>query len=210
MAVGAGASAVGFSAGAAVCCGAEVVGAAVVGVAVGSLSGPSKRSFRASPTPSGSSGFVDFVGEAVAVGVAAGAGAFCACSRVCCAAVCPVAVAVGVGVADGVAGADGVAVAEGVSVGLTVAVAVGLALSSGFAVSVASGVGSSERVTQGPGAKGTSLSSARASLGVRPMPTNTAVGIAASAIAFPAGPWILFSSDLRGAACRGPSFASAD
>ena len=56
----------------------------------------------------------------------------------------------------------------------------------------------------GPGANGMSLSSASASLGVSPMPTNTAVGIAASAIALPAGIWSLVSSDFRGAACRGP------
>lgn len=101
-----------------------------------------------------------------------------------------------------------------VAVGVAVAVAEGVAVGFGFAVSaglvLSSGAGSSERVTQGPGAKGMSPSSARASLGVRPMPTNTAVGMAASAIALPAGPWILFSSDLRGAACRGPCFASAD
>lgn len=49
-------------------------------------------------------------------------------------------------------------------------------------------VGSSDRVTQGPAAKGMSVaSSARASFGVSPIPTKTAVGIAASAKALPAG-----------------------
>ncbi len=81
---------------------------------------------------------------------------------------------------------------------------------SSFAVAEGDGVafgdslslGSSDRVTHGPGAKGMSpLSSARASLGVSPMPTKTAVGIAASASAFfPLGRWSLVSSDFLGAA----------
>lgn len=85
---------------------------------------------------------------------------------------------------------------------------------SSFAVADGDGVafgdsdslGSSDRVTHGPGANGMSArSSARASLGVSPMPTKTAVGIAASASAFlPLGRWSLVSSDFLGAAWRGP------
>lgn len=81
---------------------------------------------------------------------------------------------------------------------------------SSFAVADGDGVafgdsdslGSSDRVTHGPGANGMSArSSARASLGVSPMPTKTAVGIAASASAFlPLGRWSLVSSDFLGAA----------
>ncbi|MFI6288200.1 hypothetical protein ACIBCM_26220 [Streptomyces sp. NPDC051018] len=41
------------------------------------------------------------------------------------------------------------------------------------------------------------------------MPTKTAVGIAARAIAFPAGFCSLLSSEVFGAACRGP-FRSFD
>ncbi|KPC87202.1 hypothetical protein ADL35_08455 [Streptomyces sp. NRRL WC-3753] len=74
----------------------------------------------------------------------------------------------------------------------------------GSGVGVASGSadsdGSSERGTQGPPRGMSALSSARASLGVRPMPTKTAVGIAASANALPAGIWSFVSSDFRGAA----------
>jgi hypothetical protein len=48
------------------------------------------------------------------------------------------------------------------------------------------------------------LSSARASVGVNPMPMRTAVGIAAMAIALPAGIWNLVNSGFLGAAWRGP------
>ncbi len=47
-------------------------------------------------------------------------------------------------------------------------------------------------------------SSAWASVGVKPIPISTAVGIAAMAIAFPAGMWNLVNSGFLGAACRGP------
>lgn len=47
-------------------------------------------------------------------------------------------------------------------------------------------------------------SSAWASVGVKPIPIRTAVGIAAMAIAFPAGMWSLVNSGFLGAACRGP------
>jgi hypothetical protein len=47
-------------------------------------------------------------------------------------------------------------------------------------------------------------SSADARRGVRPMPMSTAVGMAAMAIALPAGTCSLVSSDFRGAAWRGP------
>jgi hypothetical protein len=61
--------------------------------------------------------------------------------------------------------------------------------------------GSSDRVTHGPGAYGMSwLSAASASRGPNPMPTKTAVGIAASAIALPAGICSLVRSDFLGAA----------
>jgi hypothetical protein len=47
-------------------------------------------------------------------------------------------------------------------------------------------------------------SSARASVGVNPIPIRTAVGIAAMATAFPAGMWNLVNSGFLGAAWRGP------
>jgi hypothetical protein len=47
-------------------------------------------------------------------------------------------------------------------------------------------------------------SAARASVGVSPIPMRTAVGIAARAIAFPAGMWNLVNSGFLGAAWRGP------
>jgi hypothetical protein len=47
-------------------------------------------------------------------------------------------------------------------------------------------------------------SSADARRGVSPMPMSTAVGMAAMAIALPAGTCSLVSSDFRGAAWRGP------
>jgi hypothetical protein len=47
-------------------------------------------------------------------------------------------------------------------------------------------------------------SSAWASVGTKPIPMRTAVGIAAMAIALPAGIWILVSSGFLGAAWRGP------
>ncbi|MFE0326659.1 hypothetical protein ACWEWI_30115 [Streptomyces sp. NPDC003753] len=47
-------------------------------------------------------------------------------------------------------------------------------------------------------------SAALASVGVSPMPMRTAVGIAARAIAFPAGMWNLVNSGFLGAAWRGP------
>ncbi|WP_246143883.1 hypothetical protein [Actinacidiphila oryziradicis] len=50
-------------------------------------------------------------------------------------------------------------------------------------------------------------SSACASRGVMPMPISTAVGIAAMAIALPAGICNLVSSDFLGAACLGPVLA---
>jgi hypothetical protein len=50
-------------------------------------------------------------------------------------------------------------------------------------------------------------SSACASRGVMPIPISTAVGIAAMAIALPAGICNLVSSDFRGAACLGPVLA---
>jgi hypothetical protein len=47
-------------------------------------------------------------------------------------------------------------------------------------------------------------SSALASVGVKPIPMSTAVGIAARAIALPAGMWNLVNSGFLGAAWRGP------
>ncbi len=68
----------------------------------------------------------------------------------------------------------------------------------------------SDWVTQGPGLNGfLGMSSACARCGVRPMPMSTAVGMAASATALPAGTCSLVSSDLRGAAWRGPEVAVA-
>jgi hypothetical protein len=50
-------------------------------------------------------------------------------------------------------------------------------------------------------------SAALASVGVSPIPMRTAVGIAARAIAFPAGMWNLVNSGFLGAAWRGPVLA---
>jgi hypothetical protein len=50
-------------------------------------------------------------------------------------------------------------------------------------------------------------SSACASVGVKPIPISTAVGIAARAIALPAGTWNLVNSGFLGAAWRGPDLA---
>ncbi|CAM5337707.1 hypothetical protein SALBM311S_08892 [Streptomyces alboniger] len=47
-------------------------------------------------------------------------------------------------------------------------------------------------------------SSASARVGVSPIPMRTAVGIAARAIALPAGTWNLVNSGFLGAAWRGP------
>ncbi|GGT36260.1 hypothetical protein GCM10010254_65720 [Streptomyces chromofuscus] len=47
---------------------------------------------------------------------------------------------------------------------------------------------------------GAGRSSARASFGVNPIPMRIAVGIAATAIARPAGTWILVNSGFLGAA----------
>lgn len=95
--------------------------------------------------------------------------------------------------------------------------ALGLVVGSGFglaavlpgspvlALSVEEGGGVSDCVTQGPGLNGLlGSSSACARCGVKPMPISTAVGMAASATALPAGMCSLVSRDLRGAACRGP------
>jgi hypothetical protein len=87
--------------------------------------------------------------------------------------------------------------------------ALGEALGSGVAVdplvllALSLGAGVSDCVTQGPALNVVllgELSSASARCGVRPMPISTAVGMAASATAFPAGTCSLVSSDLRGAA----------
>jgi hypothetical protein len=51
------------------------------------------------------------------------------------------------------------------------------------------------------------LSSARASVGVKPMPMRIAVGIEAMAIALPAGTCSLVNNGFLGAACRGPVLA---
>jgi hypothetical protein len=53
-------------------------------------------------------------------------------------------------------------------------------------------------------------SAARARVGVKPMPMSTAVGIAAMAIALPAGTWNLVNSGFLGAACRGPTLVPAE
>lgn len=76
------------------------------------------------------------------------------------------------------------------------ALAEGLGESDGFAESL----GASERVTQGPAANGLPPSSAIASLGVSPIPTTTAVGIAARAIALLVGMCSFVSNDFLGAA----------
>ncbi len=55
-----------------------------------------------------------------------------------------------------------------------------------------------------------SLPSARASVGVNPIPMRTAVGIAARAIAFPAGMWNLVNNGFLGAAWRGPVLTRND
>ncbi|BCL27636.1 hypothetical protein GCM10017557_24950 [Streptomyces aurantiacus] len=51
------------------------------------------------------------------------------------------------------------------------------------------------------------MSSAEASVGVKPMPMRIAVGIDAMAIALPAGTCSLMKSGFLGAACRGPVLA---
>jgi hypothetical protein len=108
---------------------------------------------------------------------------------------------------------DAVGLALGVGVPLAPSDALGLALGSGVAVpdpslvlALSVGDGVSDWVTQGPALKDAfdGWSSACAKCGVRPMPMSTAVGMAASATAFPAGTCSLVSSDLRGAAWRGP------
>jgi len=76
-----------------------------------------------------------------------------------------------------------------------------------LAPGLAEGDGESDCVTHGPGAKGLLGSSAWARCGVIPMPMRTAVGMAASATALPAGTCSLVSNDLRGAAWRGPEDA---
>ncbi|CAM5342780.1 hypothetical protein STENM223S_04826 [Streptomyces tendae] len=55
-----------------------------------------------------------------------------------------------------------------------------------------------------------SLPSARASVGVNPIPMRTAVGIAAMAIALPAGMWNLVNNGFLGAAWRGPVLTRDD
>jgi hypothetical protein len=105
------------------------------------------------------------------------------------------------------------AVALGVGVLPEPSDALGLALGSGVAVPDPSsplavlsvGDGVSDWLTQGPALNVLDgWSSACARCGVSPMPMSTAVGMAASATAFPAGTCSLVSSDLRGAAWRGP------
>lgn len=124
------------------------------GLAV-SLSGPSKRSLSASPTPSGSSGFLVFVGVGEALGAAAGASA-------------PAAFVLGsaLSLADGVVEGFGAVVSPWSPEPVAVADGVGVGDDEFDADGEGSSLGSSERVTQGPGAKGMSeLSSASASLG---------------------------------------------
>lgn len=195
--------------------GAEVVGAGVglvvVGAGVGSVFLPPPSSpLSRSPRPSGSSGLYDEVGLAV------GVGAVVAVDLVSLAALSPE--ALGLALGDGLS-PSGLADGEGVpepSLAPSLPVDPDFAsfpLLSVFLASLVScplavGDGVSDWETHAPGAKdGVEGSSAWARCGVRPMPISTAVGIAASATAFPAGTCSLVSSDLRGAAWRGPEVA---
>jgi len=178
----------------------EVVVAEGVGVGV-ELPPPSSPPSRL-PRPSSRFGSEDV---ADAVGLALGVGA---------AVVADFGAAEAVGsVVDSEDPEDAVGLALGVGVALVPSDALGLALGSGVAVpdpslplALSVGDGVSDWVTQGPALKDAfdGWSSACAKCGVRPMPMSTAVGMAASATAFPAGTCSLVSSDLRGAAWRGP------
>jgi hypothetical protein len=151
-------------------------------------SDPPRRPLSASPTPSGSSGSFVAVGDGEALGVVADASP----------------AEFDVPLADEVAEGFGVAPSPW-SEPLPLSPVVSLADGDGDFVAEADGsgdsLGSSERVTHGPGANGMSVaSSASASLGVSPIPTKTAVGIAARAKALPAGMCSFVSSDFLGAA----------
>lgn len=79
----------------------------------------------------------------------------------------------------------------------------------GDASSLASSVSSSNASTQSLYSSivrffADGLSSARASVGVKPIPMRMAVGIDAMAIALPAGTCNLVNNGFLGAACRGP------
>jgi hypothetical protein len=159
----------------------------------------------ASPTPSGSSGFLLSLSPSLSVGAGLGAAVSPASGSLVgsVAGAVLLALALGLALADGVSPGCGVSVCAGLSgVVPELGVAVGDdGLAEGDFDSEASGSGVSERVTQGPGAKGfVTWSSASASFGVSPMPTNTAVGIAARAIALPAGICSFVRSDFLGAA----------
>lgn len=103
--------------------------------------------------------------------------------------------AFGLGETDGLADGDGVALPPLPPVAVSLPAADADEDADGVAVGV------SVWETQGPALNLLlGISSAWARCGVKPMPIRTAVGIAASATAFPAGTCSLISSDLRGAA----------
>jgi hypothetical protein len=140
--------------------------------------------------PSGSSGFLVSVGPGVTEGVAPGVGVTEGDGLVVAGG--SVAPALGSVVASSsVALADGLAPGAGSfsssGPGVALALCDGSGVGDGDAAGFSDSAGSSDRVTHGPGAKGMSFSSATASLGVIPRPTRTAVGMAARAIALPAG-----------------------
>ncbi len=126
--------------------------------------------------------------DLVALGLGPALGAVCGCDWAAGL------VSAGLGDVDGL-GAAGVLDGFGAALGLVVASGFGLGLSAVLALSVvvalsaaADGAGVSDCVTQGPGLNGLLGSgSACARCGVKPMPISTAVGMAASATASPAG-----------------------
>jgi len=149
------------------------------------------RFFSASPTPSGSSGFVVELAEAEGVEDAVG-------------------VLVLPPPEDDELFVDELADGVGVAVALVPAVrsledelalALGVELDEDDADGVADSVLSEHDVPE-KGFFGSSSADARR--GVSPMPMSTAVGMAAMAIALPAGTCSLVSSDFLGAAWRGP------
>ncbi|MGW7008596.1 hypothetical protein ACWGCW_38910 [Streptomyces sp. NPDC054933] len=151
---------------------------------------PPSRPLRVLPTPSGSHGFCD--------GVADGDGLAAGCDALSDLAAWVVALCVGL--------AAGWLLLDAPAFGVAEALADGDGVADGDAEGELSGDGLSDWLTQWSPLNGFfGSSSACASRGVSPMPIRTAVGIAARAIALPTGARV--SSDLRGAAWRGPVLA---